>query len=114
MTYEPGTVRDYIDRQAQGPLAAVIGRYGVDSDLTTHLGDYLAGVLHALDAVLRGEDAEDPRAEVVAEVELALKHYLTESYALRIEPDVTEDVLGGYPMPYVEVYAQLDLAAEAS
>lgn len=104
-----GTVSEYIDRQSQQPLAFVIGRHGVNADLPTNLSDYMVATMHALDAVYRGDsEVPDPRAAVVADVELALKHYLTESFALRVEPDETEDILGGYPMPFVQVAAELD------
>lgn len=103
------TVKEYIDRQSQEPLATVIGKSGVNADLPTHLSDHVVATLHALDAVYQGDsEVPDPRAAVVADVEMALKHYLTESYAVRIEPDETEDVLGGYSMPFVEISAELD------
>jgi hypothetical protein len=104
-----GTIYEYVGRQAQGPLAAVIGKHGQNADLPTNLSDYMVATMHSLDAVYRGDsEVPDPRAAVVADVETALKHYLTESYAVRIEPDETEDVLGGYSMPFVEIAAELD------
>lgn len=103
------TVKEYIDVQSTKPLAAVIGAHGVNADILTHLNDHLVATMHAIDAVFRNTDGEDPRVETVAEVEMAVKHFLTESYALRLEPDEDSDVLGGYPMPFVAINAEFDL-----
>lgn len=107
------TVREYVDKQSQEVLAAVIGRHG-SGDIATSLSDHLVATLHALDTVLQADDdTPDPRAGVVAEAERALAHYLTESFALRIEPDADEDVLGGYEGESVEVYANLETTRDA-
>jgi hypothetical protein len=104
------TVKEYVDNQSQPHIAAVIGRHGANADLPTHMNDYLVAAFHAVEAVLRNypEDYPDPRAGVVAEVEMALKHWGTESYAVATEPDEDSDVLGGYPMPYAQVEVQLE------
>ena len=109
------TVEQKIMQDRNRARAMVRHGYGLDAyNSEENISDALADLMHLMQAVLL-DDPEwpDPRMGVLALLETAVAHYLTESFAGAVEPDGSADGLGGYTNPSVYIEAAMEPTTEA-
>jgi len=104
------TVEQKIKRDRNRARAMVKHGYGLHAEHSDEsISDAMSDLMHLLQAVLI-DDPEwpDPRMGVLALVESAVAHYLTESFAGAVEPDANENWLAAYTNPSVDIQCSLD------
>jgi len=104
------TIENKIRRDRNRARAMVRHGYGHDSEHSDEsIGDAMVDLMHLMQAVLIDDpDWPDPRMGVLALVETAVAHYLTESFAGSVEPDASSEGLGGYTNPSVDIQCAME------
>jgi len=109
------TVEQKIMQDRNRARAMVRHGYGLDAyNSEENISDALADLMHLLQAVLIDDpDYPDPRIGVLAQVETAVAHYLTESFAGAVDPYESAVGLGGYTNPAVFIETTMEPTTEA-